>query len=48
MIFLKTFIKRLKELIETKLTPEYCRRYINHLYEVLHAIIRKNGGWSDH
>ena len=31
---------------EKKLTPEYCRRYI--LEEVLKAIIRKKGAWSDH
>ncbi len=33
-------------LFEQKLTPEYCRRYINHLHSVLKAIIRKKGKWS--
>ena len=33
---------------EAKLTPEYCRRFINHLNKVLDAIIRENGDWSDH
>ena len=35
-------------LFEQNLTPEYCRRYINHLHSVLKAIIRKKGNWSDH
>ena len=33
---------------ETKLTPEYCQRYVMHEREVLKAIIRKRGAWSDH
>ena len=35
-------------LFEQKMTPDYCRRYINHLKVVLKAIIEKNGNWSDH
>ena len=33
---------------EAKLTADYCRKYINHLNEVLQAIILRNGNWSDH
>jgi len=35
-------------LFEQKMTPDYCRRYINHLKVVLKAILEKNGNWSDH
>jgi len=56
---LKTFIRKRNcssiddlvfsvRLFEQKMTPEYCRRYINHLHSVLKAIIRKKGNWSDH
>ncbi len=35
-------------LFEQKMTPDYCRHYINNLKVVLKAIIEKNGNWSDH
>jgi hypothetical protein len=35
-------------LFEQKMTPEYNRRYIEHLRKVLRVIIQINGDWSDH
>jgi len=35
-------------LFEQKMTPEYNRRYIEHLRKVLRVIIQRNGDWSDH
>jgi len=33
---------------ETKLTPEYCQRYVMHERKVLKALIRKQSASSDH
>jgi hypothetical protein len=35
-------------LFEQKMTPEYNRRYIEHLRKVLRVTIQKNGDSSDH